>query len=101
MTKSNFKAYLKKQGQSIGKYYPKGKALGLNAINDIIMWANRVERLFDLNLDVIAQGSKETQELLKKINHSNLVSDKQKRNYSGAVRAYFEFINGHVLPSEQ
>ncbi|ABR49377.1 hypothetical protein Amet_3239 [Alkaliphilus metalliredigens QYMF] len=100
MTEADFKEYLKNQGRSIGKYYSCGKALGLNAINDIIKWAKGVEKVFDLHLDTIVEDSGETQKLIRKIHLSNEITDKQKRNFSDAVKAYFGFVNGYELPAE-
>ncbi|AKL96475.1 hypothetical protein CACET_c30310 [Clostridium aceticum] len=101
MIREDFREFLRKQGNSIAKYYIPGKALGLNAINDIIKWAKGVERVFGVDLNKIVENPEETQKLLRKINFSNELIDKRKRNFSGAVEAYFEFVSGHELPSEQ
>ncbi|AOY74613.1 hypothetical protein [Clostridium formicaceticum] len=101
MIKEDFREFLKKQGKSMGKYYISGKALGLNAINDIIKWAKGVERVFGVDLGAVVENPEETQKLLRKINLSNEVIDKRKRNFSDAVKAYFEFINGYELPLEK
>jgi len=98
MVEVDFKGYLKEQGEYIGKYYSIGKVLGLNAINDIIKWAKAVERVFNVNLDeVVEAGSEVTIDLLRRIQFSYEVGEKQKENYSGAVEAYFVFVNGYEL----
>lgn len=100
MMEDDFRQFLKSQGKSIDKYYISGKALGLNAINDIIKWAKGVERIFSVDLDTIAKSPEETQKLLKKINLSNEVVEKRKEHFSGAVKAYVAFVNGNELSSE-
>lgn len=100
MIEADFKAFLKERGKSMGKYYTSGKIFGLNAVNDIIKWVKRVEKLYGIDLDTVVKGSEETKKLLRRIHLSNEVTDKVKRNFSGAVKAYFEFANGHEFSEE-
>ncbi|MDR5660041.1 hypothetical protein RH915_11120 [Serpentinicella sp. ANB-PHB4] len=93
MTQTEFKEFLKIKGQGISKYYTEGKVLGLNAINDIIKWAKGVERVFEVDLDVIVNSHEETVHLLNKVDQSYGMN-KQKSKSIAAIKAYYEFRNG-------
>ena len=95
MRDGDFKDFLKNKGLSIGKYYTSGKALGLNAINDLIKWGKSIERVFGVDLDLITKDNNSTKELLYLIQYSDELMNKQKLNFTGTLNAYYEFVNGH------
>ncbi|WP_026478672.1 hypothetical protein [Alkaliphilus transvaalensis] len=97
MRQQDFKSYLKSQGEDIGKYYINGKALGLNAVNDIVNWAKRVEVIFDVDLDEKVGSEEEIQSLVRKIQLSGEILDTKKIYYASAVKLYSEFANGYNL----
>ncbi|QUH25845.1 hypothetical protein [Serpentinicella alkaliphila] len=95
MRDGDFKDFLKNKGLGIGMYYTSGKALGLNAIHDLIKWGKSIERVFGVDLDSITKDSNATKNLLRAIQNSDELVNKQKSNLMGTLKAYYEFVNGN------
>jgi hypothetical protein len=58
----------------------------------------RIERDFNINMDILVSSVEDTQGLRKTIYEHRGYSDCQRKNFPNAVKKYFEFKNGTELP---
>lgn len=75
-----------------------GQGLTDKAINSRITRCNRVEREFNVNLDIVVQSEYNMIEIRKKIYEEYGDRGSLPGNLYNAVRKYYEYRNGREMP---
>ncbi|WP_427338156.1 hypothetical protein [Caloranaerobacter sp. DY30410] len=75
-----------------------GQGLTDNVINSRVTRGNRVEREFNVNLDIVIQSEDNMIEIRRKIYEKYSDKGSLLGNLYNAVRKYYEYRNGREMP---
>jgi hypothetical protein len=93
-------SYFKEGANMIRKefiLFLEGSGLTPKASSARASWCSRVEKTYNVDLDIIVTDKDKTLDLIERIGSEVDFTKRQRQNFPNAIRYYYRYINGDIL----